>query len=104
MSRWKDLRNQNPYHSTLPNRVSGDECENTSSYDAVRLRKIGVGAKSQRDDVTCRANVQQSAAAETVDQPEPDKRKDQIGDSNPKRLKQLNCSLEPAIPKIRGAK
>src|SRR5580698_1200568 len=66
----KYLRDENPDNRSLTNRVGGDEGEDAYRHNGVMIGKKSPGHKAERGNISERADVEQRAAAETIDQPE----------------------------------
>ena len=61
----------------------------------IMLREERPGDQPERSDVAERADVEKRAAAQPVDQPEPDEGEDQIGDADADRLQQRGLRAQP---------
>jgi hypothetical protein len=87
----KDFGNEDPDDRSLADGVGGDEGEDAHRHDQVVPREESPGGQTQRGDVAERADIEKSAAAEPVNEPEADKRKNQIGQADADGLQQ--CCL-----------
>src|ERR1019366_2156315 len=88
MSVGKDFGDEAPDDRSLTDGMRGDEREDAHRHDAVMLSKECPGNQAERANVAERANEKQRAAAQSVNQPEADKRKNEIGDADADRLQQ----------------
>src|SRR5271169_1437245 len=75
----KNLRNVYPDHRPLTNCVGRDEGKYTNWYEKIVVCEEGPGNHAKRRDVPERANVQQRATTQPVDEPNSDEREDKIG-------------------------
>ena len=80
----KDFGNENPDDRALSNSVRSDKGEDANRHDGVMLREEGPSHQTERGDVAERADIEQGAAAEPVDEPEANECEDQIGDADAK--------------------
>ena len=84
----ENFRDENPDHRSLSNRVCGNERENAYRHDDIVLGEKPPGHKAEREDVAEGSDVEKSPAAETVDQPKPDKREYQVSETDADGLQQ----------------
>ncbi len=90
----KNFRDENPDDRALADGVRRNERKNARRHDAEMLGEKRPRRQSQRDDVTERADEQQRAAAQPVNQPQADKREQQVGYADPDRLEQRGFFTE----------
>ena len=91
----KDFRYEHPDHSALADGMRGDERENARRHDGVMLGEERPGGQAKRRDVAERADIEQRAAPQSVDQPQPDEREDQVGDAYADGLQQRGPLTQP---------
>src|ERR1700682_161615 len=100
----KYLRDKNPNHRSLADRVGGDESEDANRHDREMTCKESPGNETERCDVAERANIKKGAPAESVNQPEADKSKNQIGHANTNGLQQGRFRTQARKFKDAGSK
>src|ERR1700722_15221287 len=98
----KYLGDENPDDRALPNRVRGDEGEDADRNERKMIGKERPRDQAQRDDVAERADIEKSAAAQPVNQPEADKSENEISDADADGLQQR--SLCPETGKFKDAR
>jgi len=91
----KYLGDENPDDRSLANGVRGDEGEDTNRHDAVMLRKKSPGNQTERADVSERADKEKRAATQPVNEPEADKRENEIGEADANGLQQRGFRAQP---------
>src|SRR5450631_1072243 len=82
----ENFGDKNPYNGALPDGVCGNERENTYRHQSVMPRKERPRDQSERCDVSERSDEQKRPATAPINEPQPDKCKDQIGHADPYRL------------------
>src|SRR5258708_7719672 len=91
---WKDLGDVHPDHGALTDRMRRNECEDADRYQSKMLRKKGPGHEPERGNVAERANQQQRAAPQPVNEPQTHKSENQIGRADTYRLQQRRLRPE----------
>src|SRR5262245_24194723 len=84
----KDLGDEHPNDCSLPDGVGRDEAEQACGHYRKMLGEECPGGETERQDVSERADVEQRAPAQAVDEPETDEGEDQVGQADADRLKQ----------------
>src|SRR5262245_33547268 len=84
----EDLGNENPDHRSLAHGVRGDERKKAGRDDGKMLGEETPRNQSQREDVAKRADVEQTAPADPVNQPQAQKGENDVDDANPSGLQQ----------------
>src|SRR5579864_7683610 len=84
----KYLGDKKPNNRSLPDRVRGNKGEDTNRHERKMLGKEGPCHEAKRSDVAERADIKKRAPAESVNQPQADKSKDEIGHANSDGLQQ----------------
>src|SRR5579864_1796557 len=84
----KYFRDKNPNNRSLPDRVRGNEGEDTNRHERKMLGKEGPCHEAERSDVAKRSDIKKRAPAQPVNQPQADKSKDEIGHANSDGLQQ----------------
>src|ERR1041385_5972277 len=90
----EDLGDQNPDHGALADRVRRDKGEDAGRHDGDVAGIEGPRAEAERRDVAERADEQQRAPAEPVDEPEADEGEDEVRDADADRLQQRRLLAE----------
>src|SRR5208337_2576807 len=93
---WKYLGNKNPDDRCLPDGVRSNEGKNADWHDRKMLSKKRPGHQSERADVAERANKKKRASSQSVNQPEANKGKNEIGNADADRLQQRRLCPEPS--------
>ena len=92
----EDLRNEHPNNRPLAHGVRGDERKDAPRHNGVVLREKRPCCQPQRRDIAKRADVEQRAPAEPVNQPEAHEGEDQVGDANADGLEQCGFLAQAA--------
>ena len=90
----ENFGDEDPDDGALADSVGGDEGEDAGGHDGIVLREEGPCRQAERGDVSEGTDVEKSAAAEAVDQPEPDKSKNQICDADADGLQERGFGAE----------
>src|SRR5579863_10497896 len=78
----KYFGNENPDDRSLADRVGSNKSEDANWNDGKMTCKESPRDQAERGDVAERTNIKKRATAQPVNQPEPDKRENEIGDSD----------------------
>jgi hypothetical protein len=91
---WKNLRDEDPDDRALADGMRGDEGKDARGHDAEVLGEKRPRAQPERRDVAERADDEQRAPSEPVDEPEARKREEEIRDANADGLQQRGLRTE----------
>src|SRR5579872_1161751 len=98
----ENFGNEDPDDRALADGVGGDEGEDAGRDNGNMCGEKSPGSQAERGDVAERSDIEKSAAAKAVDQPESDKSEDEIGKADADGLQQ--CGLCPQAGEFEDAR
>src|ERR1019366_2522050 len=85
---WKYFRDEHPDDRPLTDGVGGDEAKDANGNNRKMFSKERPSDQSQREDVTKRADIEQRAPPQTINEPQPKKSENQVGQADADGLQQ----------------